>query len=161
MSFFQDFFGFLSGFFRFRVFFRFLLGFMFFRVSFRFFFGFQVHLWVKNETRTQTRFYAGRVRVWVRVQNPRVTQNPNPNRHPYWRESSTLCTCSTWRGGDHRGATSCAATPTTSASTTPSGRSMTPRTSTITTTGMTPSTRAGAKRSTASGTRRRRRSSRR
>jgi hypothetical protein len=43
-------------------------------------------------TRTQTRFCAGRVRSWLqkctrtrtrRVQNPRVTQNLNPNCHPY------------------------------------------------------------------------------
>jgi hypothetical protein len=57
------------------------------------------------------------------------------------------CTSSTRRGGDHRGAASSAATPPTSSPTVPSGRSSTPPpTSTTTTTGMTPATRAWARR---------------
>jgi hypothetical protein len=59
-GFFQVLFGFISGFF------RSLLG----------FFGFRVHPWVKNETCTQTQFYAG----WIQVQPVGVKINPNP--HP-------------------------------------------------------------------------------
>jgi hypothetical protein len=50
---------------------------------------------------------------------------------------------------------SSAATPPTSSPTAPRGRSLTPLTSTTTTTGTTPATRTRARRSTASGTRRR------
>jgi hypothetical protein len=78
-----------------------------------------------------------------------------------WVGSSTPCTGSTRRGGDHRGAALSAVTPPTSSPTAPSGRSSTPPTSKTSTIGMTPATRVRARRNTASGTRRRTRSSRR
>jgi hypothetical protein len=69
MGFFQGFFWFLFGFFQ-------VLSFFGFRVSFRFrvFFRFRVHPRVKNETRIQTRFCAGRVQV--------VATKMHPNPHP-------------------------------------------------------------------------------
>jgi hypothetical protein len=81
-------------------------------------------------------------------------------RSPCWRESSAPCTYSARRGGDHRGAVLSVATPSTSSPTAPSGRSSTPPTSTTITTRTTLATRARARRSTASGTRRRRSSRR-
>jgi hypothetical protein len=81
-------------------------------------------------------------------------------RLPCWRESFVPCTGSARRGGYHHGAASSAATPSTSLPTAPSKRSLTPSISTTTLTGLTPATRAMARRSTASGTRRRRSSRR-
>jgi hypothetical protein len=72
------------------------------------------------------------------------------------QESSKLCTSSARRGGDLLRAASSAVTPPTSSLTAPRGRSLTPPTSTTTTTRMTPATRARVRRSTASGTERRR-----
>jgi hypothetical protein len=40
-------------------------------------------------------------------------------RSPYWRESSSPCTISTRRGGDHLGTASSVVTPPTSSSSTP------------------------------------------
>jgi hypothetical protein len=81
-------------------------------------------------------------------------------RSSCWRESSALCTGSTRRGGDQRGVASNAATSLTSSPTALSGRSSSPPRSTTTITGMIPAIRVRV-RSTASGTRRRRRSFRR
>jgi hypothetical protein len=81
-------------------------------------------------------------------------------RSPCWRKSSMPYTGFARRGGDHRGAALSATTPSTSSPTAPSGRSSTPPTSTTTTIEMTPVTRARARRSTASGTKRRRSSRR-
>jgi hypothetical protein len=53
--------------------FGFLLSFRFF--GFQVFFRFRVHPRVKNETRTQTRFYAGR----VRVTGAKMHLNPHPS----------------------------------------------------------------------------------
>jgi hypothetical protein len=80
-------------------------------------------------------------------------------RSPCWRESSKLYTSSARRGG-LLGAALSAVTPPTSSPTASRRRSLTPPISTTTTTGMTPATRARV-RSTASGIRKRRRSSRR
>jgi hypothetical protein len=64
------------------------------------------------------------------------------------------------RGRSLLGAASSAVTPPTSSPTAPRGRSSTPLTSTTATTGTTPAIRVRARRSTASGTRRRRSSRR-
>jgi hypothetical protein len=57
-----------------RVFFRRFFSFLFGFFQVLSFFGFQVHPQVKNETHTQTRFYAGRVQV--------VATKMHPNPHP-------------------------------------------------------------------------------
>jgi hypothetical protein len=77
-------------------------------------------------------------------------------RSPFWRGSSALCTNFIGRGGGLLGAASSAVTPLTSLPTAPRGRSLTPPTSTTTTTGMTPATSVRVRRSTTSGTTRRR-----
>jgi hypothetical protein len=77
-------------------------------------------------------------------------------RSSWWQRSSEPCTCFTRRGGDHLGAASSVATPTTSSLTTPRGRSSTPLTSTTTSTKTTPAARAMTRGSTALRTRRRR-----
>jgi hypothetical protein len=41
------------------------------------FFGFQLHTRVKNKTRIQTRFYVGRVQVWVT--GAKMDPNPHPS----------------------------------------------------------------------------------
>jgi hypothetical protein len=88
------------------------------------------------------------------------TRASSTTRSPCWRGSFARCTGSARRGGGLLGAASSAATPPTSSPTAPTGRSSTPPTSTTTTTGMTLATRVRVRRSTASGTRRRRSSKR-
>jgi hypothetical protein len=82
-------------------------------------------------------------------------------RLPCWWGSSEPCTSSIRRGRDHLGAALSVMTPLTSSPTTLRGRSSTPPTSTTTSTETTPATRATIRRSTALGTRRKRRSFRR
>jgi hypothetical protein len=83
------------------------------------------------------------------------TRASSMTRSPCWRGSFVPCTNSVRRGGDHRGAASSVVTLPTSSPTTPRGRSSTPLTSTTTPSG-TATTMTMTRRSTASGTRRRR-----
>jgi hypothetical protein len=76
-------------------------------------------------------------------------------RSPCWRESSTSCTSSARRGGDHLGAASSVATPPTSSPTAPRGRSSTPPPISTTTPSGTTTAKPTTRRSTTSGTRRR------
>jgi hypothetical protein len=89
--------------------------------------------------------------LWLQLLMSSMRASPI-TRSPCWRGSSEPCTSSTRRGGDHRGATSSAATPPTSSLTSPSGRSSTPSsTSTTITPRKTPATWARPRRSTTSG----------
>jgi hypothetical protein len=80
-------------------------------------------------------------------------------RSPCWRESSTSCTSSVRREGDHLRADSSATTPPTSSPTVLRGRNLTPPTS-MTTPSRTTTARATTTTSIASGTIRRRNSRR-
>jgi hypothetical protein len=81
-------------------------------------------------------------------------------RSPCWQESSASCTGSAMRVGDHLGAASSAGTPPTSSPTTPRGRSLTPPPTSMTTPSRMTTARVMTRRSTASGTKRRRSSKR-
>jgi hypothetical protein len=76
-------------------------------------------------------------------------------RSPCWRESSTPCTSSARRGGDHLGVASSVMTRPTSSPTTLRGRNLTPSTS-MTTPSRTTTAKATTRRSTVLKTRRRR-----